>query len=66
MNKPFLLVGEDFEGDSREIGFHSLRSAIEAAITLSITNESGPGWKSWAIWGNDPQTEEWRSLEVSQ
>lgn len=65
MKAPFLLVGEDCDGDSREFWYQSIEQARKTAVDCTRTDASGPAWRSWEIWGNDPITEEWRALETS-
>lgn len=64
INSPFLLVGEDFEGESRDIGFATLEAARLVAAEC-MTDNNGPAWRSFAIWGNHPVTENWEALETS-
>jgi hypothetical protein len=65
MNAPFLLTGHDFEGETRELGFDTLARAVEIAGEVSRADPAGPPWRDWEVWGNDPQTEEWRPLVTS-
>jgi hypothetical protein len=51
---PFLLVGIDFEGDSREIQFNELSAAIAAGQNFLKADASGPPWRSFEVWGNNP------------
>ena len=59
---PFILAGHDFEGDTRELEFDTLTRAIEVAREVSRDDPAGPPWQDWAVWGNDPLTEEWKPL----
>ena len=63
---PFVLVGVDCDGETREFGYSTIEKARETAANCSRTDASGPAWQSWAIWGNDPITEEWKVLEASK
>jgi hypothetical protein len=63
---PFLLVGVDAEGEPYESHFSRLRLAVAVAETCSVPNEDGLSWRSWEVWGNCPQTEEWKVLETSE
>lgn len=65
INSPFLLVGEDFEGISREIGARTMEQAREIAAHAMTTDNDGPGWRGFEIWGNHPVTKNWEVLETS-
>lgn len=62
---PFLLVGIDAEGESRESNHSTLDEAVMIARKCNVTDKNGPAWQSWAVWGNHPDTEEWMPLATS-
>ena len=61
----FLLVGQDFEGETREIWFETLANALKLARECTSPLSPGPAWLGWAVWGNDETTEEWKPLLTS-
>lgn len=62
---PFLLIGIDAEGETRESNHATLAQAVEIGRACSVTDENGPAWQSWEVWGNHPNTEEWMALATS-
>ena len=59
---PYMLIGIDAEGDRREQGYPTLEKAVADGRAFSVTDEDGPAWQSWEVWGNHPVTEEWMPL----
>jgi len=59
---PFLLVGIDAEGETRESTHASLEHAVAIGRECSKPNEHGPAWQSWEVWGNHPESGEWMQL----
>lgn len=56
---PVLLVGTDYEGDSRQIECDSLDEALDLAAQC-VTPPFA--WRGWEVWGNAP---DWQPLAVS-
>jgi hypothetical protein len=62
---PFVLIGIDAEGDTRESHHASLEEAVALGRACSAPDENGPPWQSWEVWGNHPDTEAWVALATS-
>jgi len=62
---PFLLIGFDAEGEPRESNHATLAEAAKIGRQCRVTDENGPAWQSWEVWGNHPVTEEWMPLAAS-
>lgn len=64
----FLLVGEDFEGESREMWADNYAAVLSMAEQCaSRFNYSGPPWRFWSIWANDAaHNHDWRPIAASQ
>ena len=62
---PFLLVGIDADGETRESNHATLAEAVELGRACSAPAEIGPPWQSWEVWGNHPDSEEWMPLVTS-
>jgi hypothetical protein len=62
---PFVLIGIDAEGEVRECNHTSLERAIAVARESSVSDENGPAWQCWEVWGNHPETDEWMPLASS-
>lgn len=62
---PYILEGEDAQGEFVEIACHTLEEARRLGKKLLQDTKDGPAWRWWATWGNHPITEEWMVLEAS-
>jgi hypothetical protein len=63
--KIFMLVGTDCDGDTREMSFDSIERARIVANLSGWRAGDGLPWQSWEIWGNDPDTGEWKAMDSS-
>jgi len=59
--RPALLVGIDFEGDTRETWVSSVAEAVKHGIRACAPSDDPkyPPWRSFSVWANEGKNDQW-------